>query len=521
MADLAQVINYRPPPIAKAFIKKYLPGEIFYNWIVGPFGSAKTTAMFFKLVYMAQLQEKSPDGIRYSRAVVVRNTFPQLRDNTLVSWNYWFKDGVAGEWEAAKNTFTLRWGDVQCEVLFRALDTPADVARVLGLEVTFALIDEFREIPRAIIESLQGRLGRFKPDGDVGCTNWGMWGASNPGTEDVWWYDYLHATPDEESGAIGCIPIEFPKDPEAQKAAQALKGLPPDDATVVDVDGNISHINNAWYYHQPSGLAVDAENIENLPGKRGYYSNLAKGKSRAWVKQYIEAEWGFSAAGQPVISSFNPDIHIAKECLKYDPRLQLVIGMDPGLGGSSCIFFQREWTGRVNVLGELVQRGMGARRIITERVQPYVNVRFPRAKILIAPDPAAAIRANSDEQTSARIIRQFYPIAIETNNRLPLRINAIDHFLNTNVNGQPAMQIDPVHCPTVIRALKGGWRYSMDVKKDDIKGTEPEKNWFSHTGDGFGYGCRYFHKGVEAQARYAATPLPRQDFRGANSYHVR
>lgn len=52
--------------------------------------SGKTTGLFFKLVYMAMQQAPSPqDGIRRTRAVVVRNTAPQLSDTTLKSWNYW------------------------------------------------------------------------------------------------------------------------------------------------------------------------------------------------------------------------------------------------------------------------------------------------------------------------------------------------------------------------------------------------------------------------------------------------
>ena len=179
---MPSVINYKAPPICREFIKKYEPGKLFSDWIVGPFGSGKTSAMFFKLLYMARLQEPSPDGIRYSRAVVVRNTMPQLRDNTLVSWNYWFKDGECGHWAASENKFVLRIADIECEVIFRALDTPADIQRVLGLEITFAILDEFREIPRAVIESLSGRLGRYKLPGGTRVTNYGMWGASNPGT---------------------------------------------------------------------------------------------------------------------------------------------------------------------------------------------------------------------------------------------------------------------------------------------------------------------------------------------------
>src|SRR5688572_15793920 len=121
---MATLIDYTPPDTVGRFIKDHLPGELFYDWIVGPVGSGKTTGIFFKLVYMAGLQAPGPDGIRRSRAVIVRNTSTQLRDTTLNSWFTWFKDGQAGIWKATDKVFVLRFGDVECEVMFRPLDTP-------------------------------------------------------------------------------------------------------------------------------------------------------------------------------------------------------------------------------------------------------------------------------------------------------------------------------------------------------------------------------------------------------------
>lgn len=508
MAAEAQQIIYDPPAICNEFIKRYQPGELFYTWVIGPYGSGKTTAMLFKLAYMASLQAQSPDGIRYTRAVIVRNTMPQLRDTTLQSWEYWFRDGQAGKWVASENTFILRFGDVECEVLFRPLDTPADVARALGLEVTFAIIDEFREIPRAIIEGLSGRLGRYKPPGNVGCTNWGMWGASNPGTEDIWWYDHLYGKVNEDTGErSGAIEVRFPLDPAEQKRFEEAQNYPPN--------------TYEWYFKQPSGFSEAAENIENLPGGRKYYENMARNKSADWIKQYIDAEWGFSAAGTPVAATFRPDLHVAKRPLRFNPHRQLVIGLDPGIGGSALIFMQQDLDGRIAVLGELVQRGMGIQRIIDERLRPYLRERFPGARVVIAPDPAANSRSPNDERTAVQVLRKAgFTVSVESNNRFPLRLNAIDHFTTRLVGGQPALQIDPDHCPVLLRALRGGWRYAIDVKKDQIKGAEAEDNQWTHPGDAFGYGCRYFHKGVLAEDRRGAAPLPRLSYAGAG-YHAR
>ena len=136
-------INYTPSPIIGEFIQHYLPGELFYAFVVGPFGSAKTTGALFKIAYMAQLQAPSLiDGIRRTRVVVVRNTAPQLKDNTLASWNYWFKDGVAGKRGGTEKKFLVKVGGGEGGGLFWALDTPEGINRVLGLEVKFAGIDE-------------------------------------------------------------------------------------------------------------------------------------------------------------------------------------------------------------------------------------------------------------------------------------------------------------------------------------------------------------------------------------------
>ena len=52
------VIDYTPPPTIRNFIRDYRPGGMFMDWIVGPVGSGKTTGIFFKLCYMASLQDR-------------------------------------------------------------------------------------------------------------------------------------------------------------------------------------------------------------------------------------------------------------------------------------------------------------------------------------------------------------------------------------------------------------------------------------------------------------------------------
>lgn len=336
-------VNYTPPPTVADFISS----ETFYNFICGPVGSGKTVGIIMKILYHATRQRPSPhDGIRRTRFVVVRNTMPQLKDTTLKSFFSWFTPSVAGNWISSVNTFVFKFNDVECEVLFRPLDTPDDVGRVLSLEVTGAILDEFVEIPKDIVEALSGRCGRYPPEKDGGPTWHGMWGATNPGNEDSWWYAWLYENWNDIQNRDGTV----------EKGEDAKKRL-------------------FTYFEQPSGLSDEAENIDNLPGKRAYYDNLVVGKTDAWIEQYVKVNWGFSLRGQPVWPAFRKEMHVSRRPLSILPGVPILIGFDAGLT-PSAILGQMDTHGRVLVLRELVSAGMGARRFCRERLLPILNT-FP------------------------------------------------------------------------------------------------------------------------------------------------
>jgi hypothetical protein len=474
---MAEIV-YNPSATVEQFIRHRLPGQLFHAFIVGPFGSAKTTGNFFKLVYMAGLQEPSPiDGIRRTKAVIVRNTAPQLADTTIASFFQWFKPGRAGEWKATSKTFILRYGDVECEIMFRPLDTPDDVSRVLSLEVTFAILDEFVEIDPAIVDALSGRCGRYPQKLEGGATNWGMWGASNPGNEDSWWYKQL------------------------------VEELP----------------SNWVYFHQPSGTSPQAENLENLPGGSKYYSDLAKGKSEAWQKQFIDAEWGYSVSGKPVVPTFNRQLHVAVKALSPDPHLPLVIGYDPGVRHSALIFGQFDFYGRLHILNEIVLENYGTRRMIEDRLVPLLRAEYDTLEVVIAPDPAANSRSPTDETSSIQVMKDLkykkrWSIKIGNSNLLGPRLEAIEHYTTRITEKGPALVIDP-KCRTIIRALASGWKYVINKNGNDRP--EPDKNVWSHPGDAFGYLCQYGHQGQVRHGRRTSANPQRVLPSYVNTYNVR
>jgi hypothetical protein len=360
------------------------------------------------------------------------------------------------------------------------------VARVLSLEVTFAVLDEFVEIPREIVDALSGRCGRYPqanewpehlPQEQRGATNYGMWGASNPGTEDNWWFDYL----------------------ESERPA------------------------NVRYFHQPSGFSPEAENLSALKGGRKYYENLAVGKSEAWVKQFIEAEWGYSISGKPVVPTFRRDIHVSKTPLVPDIYLPLVIGYDPGVRHSALILGQFDLHGRLFILDELILEGFGTERMVTDKLVPLIRMKYPKFEVVIAPDPAANSRTPNNETSSMDTLKhkkydKFWTVSVSDTNLLTPRLEAIEHYTTRLTARGPALVIDP-RCKHTIRALGGGWRYA--VMKNGEEKPAPDKNIWSHPGDGVSYLCMYGHRTESRQARHSNRAPTRVLPRTSNIYNMR
>jgi hypothetical protein len=459
-------VNYTPTPTGAAVIQS----EKKYTFVIGPVGSGKSVACIFKILYHAKRQAPSPqNGIRYTRFVVVRNTNKELQDTTLKSFFQWFPPGVAGEWKATPKTFVFKFDDVHCEVMFRALDTPDDVSSVLSLEITGAMIDEFVEIPREIVDALQSRCGRFPSKKEGGCTWRGIWGASNPGVEDSWWNAWLNEEwPDEEGGLV------------AQEKA----------------------LN---FYEQPSGFSHDAENLANLPPydetSNEYYHELAVGKTPEWVKQFIEVQWGYSQRGKPVYKAFNRGLHVAKGPLKFNPHLPLIIGFDAGLTPAAT-FMQQDTFGRLLILDELVSENMGAKRFCKDKIKPLLARKFPGARILVYADPATKQRAQTDERTVANVLETELQVKVKPvgSNDLASRLGAVDGFLTLLTEAGPALLIDP-ECKRTIAGFASGYRFAVNAK--GVTAPSPEKNHHSHLADAIQYGCQgVSEQGVrEARAR--------------------
>lgn len=464
--------TYTAPPT----VAKFMRDDSFFRAIKGPVGSGKSVGCVMEVVRRCKEQTKGPDGLRKSRWAVVRNTASQLKDTTLKTWFDWIPSGPAGYWKESDKTFYLEFGDVKAEILFRPLDTPDDVQRVLSLELTGCWINESREIPKEIVEALQARLGRY-PAATSGYAGWfGMIADTNPPEIDSFWYKVLEGVPIEED------------DPETIFPCASL--------------------------HQPSGLSEDAENVANLVDN--YYERIAKGKSKDWIDTYVHGLYSPSLSGVPVYrKSFRLEKHVTQKPIEVMGNLPVVASMDFGRT-PAVVFKQMDLNGFVHNLGEIVAFDTGLENFVKRKMRPYINNKFPTNPLIIIGDPAGVRKNDTDDRNCFKLLKEYFPEATvkpaRTNDPL-VRINATEKMLLDYIEGDPVYRIDP-SCKWLIEALRSRYRYA-NVKNRDLDHAEkPEKNNWSHVaeasqyGDLFYAGGRYDHRDYAAQK--AGLPFPFQ-----------
>jgi phage terminase large subunit len=428
-------IDYTPTKVCKEFMMSDSKMRV----LMGPVGSGKSVASCFEVVRRASMQKPNKLGIRKSRVAIVRETARQLQDTTIKTFHDWFPPGVCGNYMRTTKTYYLKVGDVECEIMFRALDDSDDVANLNSLELTFAWFNECRDINPDIVDAMSKRIGRFPSAKDGGPTWFGMWGDTNPPTMDTWWYYQM-------------------------EHLDSTDGVSPND--------------NGWdVFKQPSGRSQDAENIENLP--EGYYDT--QGRSDEYIRVYIDGEYGLSTAGQPVYKYFRPDYHMAEQTLQpiINGVRPIIIGMDLGLTPAAVIG-QQDPRGRILILDEAVSFDMGIQRFVRTVLKPLITERFSAAPILVISDPAGIQRAQTDERSAVDIIKAegFRVMPAKTNN-VSARLSAVDDFLMRQVDGDSAFLVDP-RCTRLKAAMMGGYRFHK--KNGNI-----EKNKHSHVAEALQY----------------------------------
>lgn len=470
---MSNMQTFRPDgKVARAFCRS----NAFVQLIMGPWGSGKTAACVVgKIWKYAVSQAPDHEGKRRTRWFIVRNTYTDLKNTTLNTWKDWFPEHIYGEITMSRPfRHHIQMGDVDCEVLFLALDDEEDRKKLLSLECTGIYFNEFREIERGIIDDATGRVGRYpskkyKPE-NVPDDQWPTWhgviGDTNAPSEDHWF-----------PIMAGHVPA-------------------PDHFTDDDLQAHEKPPNWEFFFQPPAMLRVyddngeltgyelnpEAENLKYLV--TNYYPNMIQGKKPSWISINVLNEYGRLVEGRPVFETFREDYHVSKEPLEVTPGAVVYVGID--FGRTPAALFGQCIAGQYRILHELQGYNMGADRF-APIIKREMQSRFPGCSFALFGDPAGDDQGQSSDDTPFKVFRArgLRVIKAYQNNKLNVRLEAVESVLGrmNDYNTGPGLLIDP-SCKTFIAAMSGGYQYkrvrvSGGAKYSDL----PDKNAYSHIAD--------------------------------------
>lgn len=453
-------INYTAPPTCARFMKS----DSFGRLIAGPVGSGKTTACLFELFRRALEQHPAPDGLRYTRFAIVRQTLKQLKDTVLKDILDWLK-GVAA-YKVSDNTIYVQFGDVRSEWVLIPLDNPEDQARLLSMQLTGAWMSECIEMDVALISPLAGRCGRYPGAALGGCTWHGIIADTNMPSEGSPWHKFMEL------------------EPPADWQIFIQPGGMDDDAE-----------NLEWLTQTPDTLKLPVTDDRRRQQGRKYYERFIRSNSPDWCKRYVHAQYGDDPSGSAVFrESFKRGWHVVEDLTPVS-GWPLLVGLD--FGRDPCaIICQPDHRGRLLVLEEVIAEDIGLELQLQREIKPaLMQDRYLGKSVYIVGDPAGKQRSTLYEETSFDLIKRNGLLAYPApTNNIDKRINAVESWLLGSRDGGPAVLIDGEKCPTLVRALSGGYRYART--RGGVRKALPDKNEYSHVMDAFQYACVAAHGGM-------------------------
>lgn len=451
--------QYRPQgPVMREFHKR----DDFVRVLIGPLGSGKTQGCISEM--LRQIDDQTPDayGVRRSRWVAARNTYPDLLNTTIKDFREItdtmdigrFVMSSPPRWRAkyAKRDGTL----VDAEVLFLAFDIPADEKKARGLQLSGCWLNEFKELTRNNSDMLMGRVGRYPPRTQV-------------------------------RNAKSCVIADTNAPDRDHWLAKLAKDEKPE---------------GWWFGIQPAGVVrqggewvtnPNGENIRNLPD--GYYKRLVAGRPESWIRKNLANEFVFHADGRPVHPAFNESLHVSPYELLPTFGMPLDVGIDFGRTPAAAIM-QRQPSGQWYVLDELVTVNTNALEF-GRSLRRFMNEKYDGFEVTFTGDPAGDQMAQTRDETPLDMLAaagvECYPAYT---NDFEERITVLDQQLTNLVDGQPSFYISP-HCTTLIKGLAGAYQFKrIQVSGQERFHDKPVKDDTSHVCEAVHYGLLGAGEGV-------------------------
>jgi len=456
-------------------IMKFLRDKSDIKILKGPVGSGKTTAACYEVMRIAKAQEPSPkDGVRYTRPVILRNTYGELKMTTIKTWKEIFPEGFAGFGKIGMSPPIMQTIDIpgflHCEVYFLALDQPKDIKKLLSLNISHLFFNELREFDEEIFHRAWDRVGRYPnrhaDKHGVECTRPCMMGDTNPPDEDHWLYDLEHNNDTS-------LDVKFFNQPGAVIDVTNSTHLHQD---VINADGHAFILN------------PEAENVPNLP--TDYYRKKLPLNNRNGIRVYYESKYGIVGQGQPVCPNYDDDLMLLPDDFKPLAGVPIGIGVDIGGGTLSpaCVIGQVDRWGTKIILAEVVCANMGLPEFCIQ-IHTTMAELFHGFKIEYGwGDPAGQQRDPIYETVMFDHMKTHgIPLRAAQTNDIAVRIEALNAPMKRFINKKPGFRIHR-RCKVLRAGLGGKYIYKrLQVSGVARYSERPDKGKYSHPADALGY----------------------------------
>lgn len=455
----------------------------FFRLNVGSVRTGKSVRCQLEIIKRAAEQAKANDGYRYSKWLIGRKSYPQLKSTTLATWKHWVPEPFGRIKYDSPITQQINFQDIRAEIIFMPFESEKDIDKLKSLEITGAYFNEAQYLPWSVISTALERCNSYPPK-DMGApiTFSGVWADTNP-PPTAHWIPKLEAN----------LPTNF-KYFHDIPAVISVREYPAGVGYAVSRDGTI-YINNP-----------DADYIKHLPTPH-YYLNLIPGLTDEEIKVTCQGQYGFTRVGKAVYPDYNDVIHWRNIAYRYNPNEMLYLGWDFGLT-PAVILLQWQPDGYLAVIGEITSEDYGVEKFAERYVLPYLT-RYCNgwgSRFVSIGDPSGVKGDEKTAQPGAKnssfdaLTRLGIPTRPGRSNVLERRIGAVSWFLRQMHNGRGLFQLGN-QCSVLRQGFQGDYQY----EKMTLGGLEevirplPLKNFSSHIHDALQYAAIYIRDTIDSK----------------------
>lgn len=442
-------------------------------FIMGPVGSGKTSASILKIWNHATAIPCDHKGYRRSRVLIIRKQYSELENATIPSWRKCFPEfdddgspiygpilGQKGGGYIHKIKTLLPDNTVvDLTAYFVAIGDASAEEKLRGYEVTFAWLNEFKELDMEVVRQAHSRTGRFPDYMAPSLRTRFSFGDSNAVSTYHWFYRRKEMMAQEEFSDAELLLLNkmelFVQPPAVFRRTVNEKTI--------------------WQVNP------EAENIHNLID--GYYEDqLAFGmdtESQNWVSINLANEYSLDIKGKPVIPEYKDEIHTT-QTRDIAPGIPVHIGID--YGRTPCALFVQEFpSGRLRAIREVITdpnlEKMGIVQFkdpLKRMIQEFKDLKCPIKTI--TGDPAGENPDQVVDNAPAEILRVAkIHVSPAFTNGFDIRREAQAKPFTQLIDGKPMMEVS-VACPIFREALRGGYHYKKVAGDGERYADRPNKN---------------------------------------------